>query len=110
MFFRGPRGFSRITDPAGGQALEFDTQTCQHRGEIIDVPVTSRPEDMVAARCYSCWGIICLRCKDELDRTGKCQVIWARLELVEARGRRLQQQFGCDAVPAEEVAKALQGL
>lgn len=89
MIWRGPRGYSRITDPDGGRPVEVDTQTCQHCNVIIDIPVTARPEDVVAARCGGCWQIICLKCKGEQVRTGTCDPIWKKLERMEAAGRFL---------------------
>jgi hypothetical protein len=97
--FRQPHGYLVSNDPdptksKGQKAVEeFHTITCGHGGELVRVPAMCKPQDMPYALCWGCRRNICLKCADEMDRTGKCDVIENKLERIEA-GNRMMREIG----------------
>lgn len=93
MLWRGPRGYSTVSGPEGTTVTE--TVTCQHGpcNRLIEIPPGSRPTDIVAGRCPSCWGIICLPCVERTRKFG-CVAIEKWMEQEEAKGAVRQSRHG----------------
>jgi hypothetical protein len=98
--FRRAHGYLVTSDPdptksQGQKALvEKHTITCGHNGELVDVPANCPAEKMPYTLCWGCRRHICIACAQEMDRTGKCDVIENKLERMEARDRFAQDVLG----------------
>ncbi len=88
MKSRRPGGVAQIIDPdlPGGELI-WQTFTCGHCGNVRDVPIGKRVDD-VSGGCWNCWRLICVSCVEK----GVCTPFLRKVEQAEESDYRARQR------------------